>query len=183
MAVSDAGDGTTGGPPDVIASPPPPGRRPWLIATAALVAVAVGGVLLTRGGEEQPSAATPTTAVTTTSTGPTTTTIAPPTGRRPAATSAPVDPADITSGELPDVLGLPIGTTALRAAQTVAEGYCARIGSWVIRLEPIDGYEHVVALLRPSGPAYPNVALQIDLTWDTDHYLWRASRSALEDCP
>lgn len=168
---------------DVLASSTPRTPRPWVIGAAILALVAVVGVLLYGGGGSGEDAAAPTPGTTITTSASPSALPSTPQVPRPPLTSNPIEPADITEGVLPDVLGLPIGTTALTAARAVADGYCARIASWVIRLEPIDDYDHVIALLRPSGPAYPGVALQIDLTWDGSRYSWRASRSALESCP
>jgi hypothetical protein len=99
-------------------------------------------------------------------------------------TSTTIDPADLTTGSAPAPAGLPNGTAAVAAARTVADTYCDRISGWRLTIDGEDGeYLQVVVLLRPAGPAYPDVVLRIELTWTGDHYDWAASRTALESCP
>lgn len=167
------------GPPDVL-DWAPRSPRPWLIGIAVLALLVLAAYLLTGGDDEPEAGPAPITTPSITTT--TTTTSA---GTPPPQTSAPYDPADLTTGQLPDSFGAASGQTALRAVEAVANGYCARISTWRIQLlpEPEDDYLQVRALLRPSGPAYPNVLLQIDLTWEGDHYSWATPRQPLLDCP
>lgn len=154
--------------------------RPWLVGAAALALLVLAAYLLTGGDDEPRAGSAPTTTPSVTTS--TSTTSA---GPVPPQASAPYDPADLTTGQLPDSFGAASGQTALRAVEAVANGYCARISTWRIKLlpEPEDDFLRVRALLRPSGPAYPNVFLQIDLTWDVDHYSWATPRQPLLDCP
>lgn len=162
------------GTPDVLASPPAsPRRRLLVLALVLAVAAAVALVVLVGGGEDGVEQAAP---------APTSTSV-PPVGR-PRATDTTIDPADRITGSLPAPAGIPIGTAAIEAARAVADSYCDRISSWQLTIDGEDGeYLNVVVVLRPAGPAYPDVALRIELTWDTDHYDWAGSRSALESCP
>ncbi len=162
------------GTPDVLSSPSASPHRRWVVLAAGLAVVAAAVTFaVTSGGSD----GTEQTAA------PAETTSAVPTGRQ-RPTSSTIDPADRTTGSLPGPAGLPIGTSAIEAARAVADSYCDRISSWRLTLNGEEGeYRNVVALLRPAGPAYSNVVLQIELTWDTDHYDWAASRSALESCP
>jgi len=161
------------GTPDVLTSPPASPRRRLLVLGLVLaVAAAVLVVVLVGGGTDGEQAAPPAAS-----------TSAPPLGR-PRATSTTIEPADRITGSLPAPAGIPIGTAAIEAARAVADSYCDRISSWQLTIDGEDGeYLNVVVLLRPSGPAYPDVALRIELTWDTDHYNWAGSRSELESCP
>lgn len=171
------------GPPDVLDWTPKRSPRPWLVGVAVLAVLVLAAYLLT-GGDDEPQARpapTATPPMTTATPTPPTTSAGPP----PPRTSAPYDPADLTTGQLPDSFGAASGQTALRAVEAVANGYCARISTWRIQLLPDveDDFLEVRALLRPSGPAYPNVLLQIDLTWEGDHYSWATPRQPLLDCP
>lgn len=165
-----------GGTPDVLASPPTsPGRR-WLTLGLVLIvaAVAVVVALVGGGGGDQPAQSAAATAATTPA----------PTGR-PRPTAPTIAPADRITGTLPPLGGLPNGSSAaVAAARTVADSYCNVISSWQLTIDGEDGeYFNVVVLLRPAGSTYRDVALRIELTWDTDHYTWAGSRSALEACP
>lgn len=163
------------GTADILDQSAPRRRGPQIIAGA--LAILAGLVLwITRADDDVGGAAAPLprSAATSTDTQPS----SPP-------TTTSFDPADRTRGELPASLGAASGQTALRAAEAVANGYCLRIASWRIQLLPDveDGYLEVRARLRPSGPAYPDVLLEIDLQWDTDHYVWSTPRQPLLDCP
>ena len=175
-----AGPSDDRGQPDVLDWTPSRSPRPWLVGAAALALLVLAAYLLTGGDDEPRAGSAPTTTPSVTTS--TTTTSA---GPVLPQTSAPYDPADLTTGQLPDSFGAASGQTALRAVEAVANSYCARISTWRIQLlpEPEDDFLRVRALMRPSGPAYPNVFLQIDLTWDVDHYSWATPRQPLLDCP
>lgn len=161
------------GTPDVLTSPPTSPWRRWFVlalVVAAVAAVVIVGLI--DGGARAPQAGAP--AATSSAAG---------TPRAPA-TSTTIDPADRITGSLPAAGSVPSGAIAVEAAQGVADSYCPRIASWRLTVDGEDGeYLRVVVLLRPNGPAYRNVALRIELTWDTDHYDWAGSRTALESCP
>lgn len=171
--------GGTADAPDVLASDRTGRRWPWLAGIVVLVVLVLVGYLLTRG-DGAPVAERPTDggsgAVT-----PTPGAAGSPMPSEPAPTSAPVDPADVISGK-PDVIGPQSPGTALEVAFRIADEYCQRILGWTSSVQRIDGYDLVVVLLQPR-PEYPGVLLQFELTWETDRYRWRASRTALEACP
>ncbi len=161
------------GQPDVLSSPPSSPRR-WLALAVGLAAVGVAVTVALVDGEgagtdraEQPAA-----------------TSSVPTSGPTEQTSTTIDPADRVTGSLPAASGTPSGTSAIEVAQGVADSYCDQIGTWRITLDGDNGeYFRVLVLMRPNGPAYRTVALRFELTWDTDHYNWAGSRSALESCP
>lgn len=165
------------GPSDVLSSPP---QRVRWYAVAIGIAVLVGIALFQLGPDQTPQA-TPPGPVETAAPGPVSSTV--PTGQVPR-TSAPLDPADTATGALPASGGSPGGTAAIGAAREVAQAHCSAISAWQMTLNGDDGeYQHVTVLMSPSGPAYPDVFLQVELTWAGDHYRWSASRSALQACP
>lgn len=158
------------GTPDVLSSQPAPSGRRWLAVGLALVVVGVGVTvtLVDDGADRTEPVAAPTSA----------TPIAP-------AAALTIAAGDRVIGSLPaSDGGQPFGNAAIQAARAVADSYCERISSWRITVDGADGeYRSAVILLRPAGPAYRDVALVIELTWDTDHYDWAGSRTALESCP
>jgi len=165
------------GPPDVLSSPPQRGR--WY-AAAIGIAVLVGIVLFRLGPDRTPQPA-PAGPGEIAAPGPVSSAV--PTGQVPR-TSAPLDPADTAMGALPASGGSPGGTAAIEAAREVAQAHCNAISAWQMTLNGDNGeYQHVIVLMSPSGPAYPDVFLQVELTWAGDHYRWSASRSALRACP
>ena len=165
------------GPPDVLSSPP---RRVRWYAVAGGIAVLVGIGLLRLGPDPTPQAL-PAGPTVTAAPGPVSSAVT--TGQMPR-TSAPLAPADTATGALPASGGTAGGTAAIEAARQVAQSHCSAISAWLMTLNGDTGeYRHVVVLMSPSGPAYPDVFLQVELTWAGDHYRWAASRSALEACP
>ncbi len=160
------------GTPDVLASPPDSPRRRWLVLGGGLlVASAAVATVLVGGQTADPELAAPPASSASSA-------------DRPQPTAITIDPADRITGSLSPTAGLPVGTAAIEAAQAVADSYCDRIGTWRLTIDGEDGeYLQVVVLMRPNGPAYRDVALRIELTWDSDHYDWAGSRSALESCP
>lgn len=164
------------GTPDVLSSPPASAhrRRAALALCLAGVATAVSLVVVSSDGGAGTQGAAPASL----------TSSAAASSGRSQPTSTTIDPADRITGSLPGPVGLPIGTTAIAAARSVVDSYCDRISSWRLTIDGENGeYRDAVVLLRPAGPAYSDVALQIELTWDTDHYDWAGSRRALESCP
>lgn len=162
------------GTPDVLTSAPVSLRRRWLILGLALAAVGiVVSVVLIDGGADGTEPVAPPAASSSV-----------PSTDQARPTSATIDPADRITGSLPPPAGLPMGTAAIEAAQAVADSYCEQISSWRLTIDGENGeYLQVVVLLRPAGPAYRDVALRIELTWDDEHYNWAGSRTALESCP
>jgi len=161
------------GTPDVLTSPPASPRRRWLTLGVALAAVSTAATLALVGGDADDASR---------GTAPVASSVPPADPTRPTSTT--IDPADLTTGSAPAPAGLPNGTAAVAAARTVADTYCDRISGWRLTIDGEDGeYLQVVVLLRPAGPAYPDVVLRIELTWTGDHYDWAASRTALESCP
>ena len=162
------------GTPDVLTGAPASPRRRWL--TLALVLVVAGVtviVALVGSGRQGPGpAAGPTASSAVTSTS------------QPRATRTTIDPANRIAGSLPVSSDIPTGAAAIAAAQFVADSYCEQISSWRVTIDGENGeYLNVVVLLRPAGPAYRNVLIQVELMWTGDHYDWAGSRTALESCP
>lgn len=164
--------------PDVLASPPaPPGRRRLLLVLVVAALAAAVAFALTDGGEGG-SASPP---ADSSSVAPTDEPDAPGTA---TGTGPAIDPADQLTGSFPAGSGVPGGSPALAVAQGVADSYCDQISTWRITLDTQDAeYLRVLVLMRPNGPAYRTVVLNFELAWNTDHYDWVGSRSALEACP
>jgi len=161
MALSPSYRGDVAGTTDLLTSPEPRGGRGRRYAGAAVLVVAVVAVtLVVRSAGSGKQAA-----------GPPSTPVAIATSATAAAsprTSTPIDADDLITGSLPSTAGVPFGTTAIRAGKSVVDIYCERISSWRIQVRSEEGSNlHAVVLLSPAGPAYPDVFLQIELTWDT----------------
>lgn len=163
------------GTPDVLSSPPAsPARRRLAFGLALAVAVTAAALAASGSSEDDPDQAA----------APTATSSSAPPADRTGSTRTTIDPSDRVTGSHAVSSAVPNGATAIEAAQAVADSYCERISSWRLTIDGADGeYLRVVVLLRPAGPAYRDVALHIELTWDVDHYDWAASRTALESCP